>query len=55
MIENDDGKAMLYREGGGSFKERSGEDFGLQQRRGFRGGEASDTELNPSVKRSADF
>ena len=29
--------------------------MGLKQRRGFRGGEASDTELNPSVKGSADL
>ena len=29
--------------------------MGLQQRRGFRGGEASDTEQNASVQGSADF
>jgi len=45
-IEHDDGKAMLFREGVGDIWPRSGEDFELQQRRGFRGGEASDTELD---------
>ena len=45
-IENDDTTAMLFREGVDDICPRSGEDFGLQQRRGFRGGEASDTELD---------
>ena len=45
-IENDDRKARLFREGVGDISRRLGEDFGLQQRRGFRGGEASGTELD---------
>ena len=38
---------MLSREGVDHLQERAGKDVGLQQRGKFRGGEASDIELNP--------